>query len=783
MTIFTDLSETARPAAEDQRSAHGGEPPTAPSVSVIIAAYTEDRWGDTVEAVTSVLRQSQPAQEVLLVIDHNPHLAERARAELSGVTVLENTGLKGASGARNTGVVNSHGEIVVFLDDDAVATPDWLSRLCRPFRAAEVVGVGGGLTPAWPKERPPWFPQEFDWVVGGSYTGMPEEGAPVRNVWSGNMAIRRTAFDSVHGFRPGFGKSGSVSRPEDTDLCLRVQRALPSGCWMYEPSALVAHKVPVDRSTPAFFLKRCWNEGRGKAALARLVGINTSTVSERRYATRILPRAFVRELVLGLVRSDVARLQRGSAIALGLLFAAAGMLTEMLAGTGRAARSSTPPADTPVPVADRFRPVRVHRWDVLEPFPVDDFDGQRDGAVHLLVLLGTEPLGFTDFEFDDSASLAGIAAAAVTEDFLSRINARLAAGELPLVSDIPEGGVPIDARVLPFVAERERLLQDPPQVSVVVCTHDRPERLADCVRHLARQEYPSYEIIVVDNTPFDPSAVPAALESLDARVPVRYVLESRPGVSRARNAGWRTAHADLIAFVDDDAIPDRHWLAEIVRGFSARPAVGCVTGAVLPAELRTQCQLWFEEFGGMNKGRGFDREIFAPGHPQSPLYPLPPFGAGANMAFRREALMDINGFDVALGPGTRAMGAEDQFAFTRALLAGHTMVYQPTALAWHYHRDTMAGLEKQLYGYGTGLTAFYAALLLYEPLLLLPLMRLVPTAIRDLTGKDSVRTATMRDFPDHLLRTEMMGMSKGFFSYIRGVVEQRRETRGEGSAK
>src|SRR6202007_143548 len=131
------------------------------------------------------------------------------------------------------------------------------------------------------------------------------------------------------------------------------------------------------------------------------------------------------------------------------------------------------------------------------------------------------------------------------------------------------------------------------------------------------------------------------------------------------------AKADIIAFLDDDAVPDRYWLAEIVRGFSAGARGGCVTGRVLPAELRTEHQQWFEQLGGIQPGRGFNQEIFGPGHSQSPLYPYPPFGAGANMAFHREALVDIGGFHVSLGAGTPAMAAEDTFAFTRTLLAQH----------------------------------------------------------------------------------------------------------------
>ncbi|WP_319454948.1 MULTISPECIES: glycosyltransferase [unclassified Mycobacterium] len=759
----------------------GGENPSAmPAVSVIIAAYADDRWHDTLEAITSAVRQSYSPLEVILVIDHNPALAERARTELDGVTVLENTCQKGASGARNTGVEHSRGEVVVFLDDDAVATPDWLRSLCRHFSEAEVFGVGGGLTLAWREARPRWCPHEFDWVLGGSYKGMPEVAAPMRNVWSGNMAIRRSVFDGVGGFRPGFGKLGRVSRPEDTDLCLRVLKTLPSGYWMYDPSAQVAHKVPVERSTLVFFLRRCWNEGRGKGALARLMGANASTSLERRYTTRVLPGAFLRELYLGILRRDVASLERGGTILIGLTLAIAGFLTEMLVGS----RHSNPlsSSETPKLVTAEgagggfFPPTCVADWDVVDPVPALPMAEQQDrgsSRVHLLVRLGTEPLGCTDFEIENADCFAGRAASAAWRSFGSELNARLTASGLPLVSELPVDGLNLDPNRLNFVAERQRLLETAPPISVIVCTRNRPERLAECIHGLAHLEYPRYEIVIVDNAPADPGAVPAVLETLELPVPVRYSLEPQAGLSRARNTGWRTAEAEIVAFIDDDEVPDRYWLAEVDRGFSATPEVGCVTGMVLPAELRTKPQQWFEQFGGHGTGRGFKREIFEPGDPQSPLYPLPPFGTGANMAFRRDVLVDIDGFHVALGAGTPAKASEDTFAFTRTLLAQHTMVFQPTALTWHYHRETLVDLEQQLRAIGTGTVAYYAALISYEPRLVFSLSRLIPSAINDFYRRESVRNATMHDFPDSLLRTELKGMLEGVPAYVRSVRARR----------
>ena len=298
----------------------------SPTVSVIIAAFAMERWRDLREAVESVRAQTLPDVETIVVIDHNPDLLDLAKRELEDVTVVPNVGSKGASGARNTGVAASHGEVVAFLDDDAVAAPTWLEVLLPHFTDPKVVGVGGKLDPLWATSRPSWFPQEFDWAVGGSYRGMPDEATRVRNVWSVNMAIPRRLFDAIGGFRADFGKVGRRSRPEDTDLCLRAAAARPGGTWVYEPAAIVGHRVPVNRTTPGYFMRRCLNEGKGKAALGSLNGRSQSTSVERLYTRRVLPEGVARGL-RDAAHGDAAGGLRSIAIAAGFSFTVAGFMT------------------------------------------------------------------------------------------------------------------------------------------------------------------------------------------------------------------------------------------------------------------------------------------------------------------------------------------------------------------------------------------------------------------------------------------------------------------------
>jgi hypothetical protein len=325
------------PAARPATSARG----TRPSVSVVIAAYSADRWTQLRDAVASVVAQHRPAIETIVVVDHNPELLDRARRELTDAVVIPNAGQRGASGARNTGVARTHGEVVAFLDDDACATPEWLAAMTVHFADPAVAGVGGRVDPLWATARPSWFPGEFDWTVGASYAGMPDTTAQVRNVWSNNMALRRAAFDAAGGFREDFGKVGVTSRPEDTELCLRVN----TGSWLYEPTSAVAHWVPAQRATFRYFLRRCYDEGKGKAAIAVMDGAVSGTSAERWYTVRVLPGAVgrgLREAATG----DRSGALRSAAIVGGFGVAAAGFAIGCLKA---ASRRATPPAAAPEP--------------------------------------------------------------------------------------------------------------------------------------------------------------------------------------------------------------------------------------------------------------------------------------------------------------------------------------------------------------------------------------------------------------------------------------------------
>ena len=278
--------------------------PTAawPSMTVVICAYTPRRWDDLRRAVDSVLRQHVPDLDVVVVVDHCPELLTLARTQLAvltGVRVLASAGEPGLSGARNTGVGAARGDVVAFVDDDAAAEPGWAEALLRHYRDPRVAAVGGYAAAVWPAgERPRWLPAEFDWVVGCSYTGQPTRLAQVRNPLGCNMSVRRSVFAEVGGFRSEVGRVGT--RPvggEETELCLRIAAGNADAVVLYDPDAVVRHRVSDDRTTLRYFHRRCYHEGMSKAVVTAIAGAARPLSAERAYTTRTLPRSVVRELV------------------------------------------------------------------------------------------------------------------------------------------------------------------------------------------------------------------------------------------------------------------------------------------------------------------------------------------------------------------------------------------------------------------------------------------------------------------------------------------------------
>jgi GT2 family glycosyltransferase len=305
---------------------------TRPAVSVIVCGYTEDRWDDLTRAVRSLHEQTEPAREIILVVDHCPGLLRRARAELAGVSVVPNRLANGLAGGRNTGLAEAEGDVVAFLDDDATADPDWIARLADHYAEARVVGVGGLVKPVWESGRPRWFPPELDWVVGCSYRGMRAGRGPVRNFIGANMSFRREVLEDLHGFLTSLGRVGTAPLGcEETEFCLRVSQRYPDGVLLYEPTAAVSHRVASQRTGWGYLAARCFAEGLSKAKVARLAGTRRALTSERSYVRSTVPRGLGRSLG-GAARGHLIQVVSALALVCAVVVTGAGYATGRVAG-------------------------------------------------------------------------------------------------------------------------------------------------------------------------------------------------------------------------------------------------------------------------------------------------------------------------------------------------------------------------------------------------------------------------------------------------------------------
>jgi GT2 family glycosyltransferase len=314
---------------------------------------------------------------------------------------------------------------------------------------------------------------------------------------------------------------------------------------------------------------------------------------------------------------------------------------------------------------------------------------------------------------------------------------------------------------------RRSLVASAPAVSVLVATHDRPHLLRRCLGSLLQQDHPATEIIVVDNARSSDDTERLVKDEF-ADHPVRYVREDVPGLGRAHNTGAAYAQGRILAITDDDVVVDRHWVSALLESFVLNGA-GCVTGLIVPLELRTREQMWVEQYGGFS--RGFSQRAFSLTCPPSgdPLFPFAPgrWGSGANMAFDRAVLESIGGFDPALGAGTRARGGDDLASFARAVLAGATLAYQPDAVVFHEHRSDYAALRQMAHGYGVGLGAYLTSVVAAKPLVGLQMVRRLPAGVRHLASPSSEKNRSIRrDYPRELVVSERLGLLRGPFSYV-----------------
>ncbi len=722
--------------------------------SVIICAYTLDRWDDLVDAVNSCAHQTLAPVEVIVIIDYNDELERRAKDAFEGVEVIANHFTKGLSGARNSGVSAARGDVLVFLDDDAYAESTWLEELCRPLSLEGVAGTGGWIVPNWPAKPPRWFPSTFLWVLGCSYQGLPENGAAIRNPIGASMAMKKEIFSAAGGFTSGLGRVGTVPLGcEETELCIRYSHNRPDQKFVIARDAIVHHRVPNARLSTKYFLSRCWAEGLSKAAVSRLVGAGGGLSSEASHVTKAIPLEIFSTLAMFATYPRDA-LRRISLIVSGSLVAAAGLLRGTVAvrnsplhvepvdlRVGQVESANMPSTLSP---QEPWRPIAIVGIDISGPFGDIRIPEGHNERVWVEGMRRGQVVGR-----EEMIAVDGCLLAKNIEEFAGRF-----AGCEPARDEVDDADLPRASVVVP-----------------TICRH--PEDLVRTVRHLLELDYPDFEVVVVDNRRSAKDAFPDF--SGDTRV--RVVKESEPGISAARNHGYQVATGDFIAFTDDDVIVDSQWLRAMANRFVLSPEVDAVGGLVLPAELATEPQVWFEEYyGGFS--RSLELGIFdASSCPDDPVYPYAPgrFAAGCNMAFRRNTLQRIGGFRLELGTGTPARGGEDLAAFFEIITTGGTVAFEPAALVRHFHRRTQEEFELQVHAYGVGLAAFFVCEIWHRPSHLFEILRRLPSGVRWFVRSRSERSPVgTSHYPPHLRRIQIRGIIQGPSSYLRSAIAHRR---------
>lgn len=337
------------------------------------------------------------------------------------------------------------------------------------------------------------------------------------------------------------------------------------------------------------------------------------------------------------------------------------------------------------------------------------------------------------------------------------------------------GVLVVSARGRRRPAQREDAAEpsgEPATISVVVATRDRPALLEACLDSVLAGDRAPDELIVVDNAPDRPDTAALLHDRYGGDPRVRRIAEPRPGAARARAVALAAARGEAVAFVDDDVVVDRRWLAAIAAAFGVTERVCAVTTQILPSELETPAQVWLEQFGGFSKGAR--RHVFDLGEHRLPdrLYPYSPgiYGSGASMAFRTATLRELGGLDPRL-----SFGGEDLDLFLKVVLAGHRLVYEPEAVAWHRHPREYRALRRTMFGYGAGLTALMTKWSLTDPRVARDIAVRLPGALRLALSPGSRKNAgKLAGYPRELTRLERAGMLAGPFLFARACWRERR---------
>jgi GT2 family glycosyltransferase len=724
----------------------------SPVSTVTVAVCTRDRADQLERCLAAIARQRLATR--VLVVDNAPSDDATARLLAARFPDVERVvePRPGLDHARNRAIATATTEVVAFTDDDVVVDPGWTWAIARAFDEEPDLGLLTGLVLPLELETP--AQQLFEryggfgrgvtrrWVAAtgdaGSLLGTGELGT------GANMAVRRTTIERIGAFDPALDVGTPTGGGGDLEL---FYRALAYGELVrYEPAAIVfhRHRATLDelagqlRGNGATLAMMQAARERGLASsgdVGRVLGWYIGHSWPRRLAEAVLvpnrmPARLPLAEVSGMAATAARRTYRRSQRVNGSL--------------------AVPPVERATVRTDEIAVSTVDLAGPIEP--------PTDGGVGHMILVT-----------HDGAALGRVEVAPTGHRLSARRLRELIVdhgGAASLVAAAPAAASVGTARSAPAAMPARRWT-----ASIVIATLDRPDDLAACLDTvLASTTVHDVEVVVVDNNPASGLTAPVVA----SHPSVSLVDEPRRGLAHARNAGIRRAGGEIVVTTDDDVRVPPGWLDRLLEPFR-RNDVLAVCGNVQPLELANRTQIEFERAGPL--GKGFDRFESRWEHPRLMWRACPTWelGATANAAFRATAFSDpeIGLMDVALGPGTATGVGEDSYLLYRIVRAGYTVVYEPTAVVWHRHRDTPGALERQITGYYSGHVAHQLTTLLRDR---------DPRAVNRLARLGAyVVTARARSLlpaapvPPDLARAQLRGAASGPLNYVRARRRAARE--------
>ncbi|WP_369052475.1 glycosyltransferase [Kineococcus terrestris] len=782
--------------------------------SLTVAVCTRDRPEDLRRCLEAIGRLADPVAEVLVVDNASRDGRTRAVAEEFGARCVREP-RAGLDVARNRALLEARTPLVAFADDDVLVHPRWARATVRAFAEEPAALVVTGLVAPAEFATPA---QVLFEAVGGFGRGYRErwfsvavgDGQVAARAHPGtgdlgtgaSTAVRREEVLALGGFDPALDVGTATGGGGDLELYFRVLAA--GGLCVYDPAVVVLHR---HRASMEQLRRQLRGNGTGAFSIFAGAGGNYGRVQARDMAlssaawfAKYHGRAHVRSLVWPqlyppqLVRADsrgaldavagryYRRAQREAAER------AAAHPGEPSAGplVHRPASARPPRRADPVLDVDVLRQVLVPPDAARDVPDVPDVPDAPDavvvppvaGARRLRVRLLRDGLPQTVLTVRAGGS--DVSPARLAREVVDHLGpALLAPGtswqELHAAA-VAGGPAPLAGALAAAVRCAPSRLDPGARVDVLLATRDRPQQLRRALAALLDEPSRPLRVVLVDNSP-DPAATRATARAVaggDPRVVV--VHEPWPGLSAARNAGLAHLSGDVVVLVDDDVIVTPGWLEELLAPF-ADPSVGLVTGAVLPADLRSLDPQLFEDYGGLDRGphrHVYDRWWLEGHRGPAPTWRI---GATANAAVRRDVLAGVGPFDEVLGAGRPAGVGEDTELFHRVLRAGHRVVHQPTAVVLHEHRADRAGLLAQLRAYSAGHVAYHLQVAARHGDVR-GLGRLVWGLPRDLARRAAATAWNDDDAPRDVLAAQVRGTVAGPGAWWRS----RAEVRGAGRA-